>query len=237
MEGSWRVITSSDDDFIGFAFGYQDSSHFYIMDWKQAYQNTSGYGIAQEGFSVKKISAPSFSDLTHGDLWQSAGTIYSTILAADFGSDKGWNDLTDYSFYLEFEPGHFQIIVSEGEIELWNIEVFDSTYTNGQFGFYNYSQENVQYSGFEQGCIYLPGDANGSNTTNGLDVIYMVNYLKGEGPVPPDSCDCPPHDWIYAAADANGSCSFNGLDVVYLVNFLKGEGPEPVGCNDCPPSD
>lgn len=234
MEGSWRVITSADDDFIGFTFGYQDSSHFYIMDWKQAYQNTSGYGIAQEGFSIKKISAPSFSDLTIKDLWQSTGTINSTILASNFGSDKGWSEFADYDFYLEFEPGHFLIIVSEGEIELWNIVVNDTSYSSGQFGFYNYSQGNVEYSGFEQGCIYIPGDANGSGSTNGLDVIFMVNWFKFWPPSqPPDSCYCPPHDWIYSAADANGNCSFNGLDVVYLVNYLKGTGPAPVGCEDC----
>jgi len=85
------------------------------------------------------------------------------------------------------------------------------------------------------GCSYLPGDANGNGTTNGVDVGYMVNYLKGFGPPPPDSCDCPPHGWIYAAADVNGNCVFNGVDVTYLVNFLKGLGPAPTSCPDCPP--
>ena len=39
MEGTWRVNTSNDDDFIGFVFGYQNSQHFYLFDWKQADQN------------------------------------------------------------------------------------------------------------------------------------------------------------------------------------------------------
>jgi hypothetical protein len=65
---------------------------------------------------------------------------------------------------------------------------------------------------------YLPGDANGSGDVNGVDVSFLVNYLKGFG-LPPDP---------FLAADANGNCQVNGVDVVYLVNYLKGIGPAPV---------
>ena len=65
------------------------------------------------------------------------------------------------------------------------------------------------------GPSYLPGDANGSGNVNGLDVVYLVAYLKG-GPPPPDPI---------LRGDANGSCSVNGLDVTYLVSFLKGGPP------------
>jgi uncharacterized repeat protein (TIGR01451 family) len=84
-------------------------------------------------------------------------------------------------------------------------------------------------------CIFTPGDANGSGTYNGLDVIYAVSYLKG-GSAPIDSCDCPPWPFpLYAAADANGSCTFNGLDVTYSVSYFKNIGPAPLRCPDCPP--
>ena len=66
---------------------------------------------------------------------------------------------------------------------------------------------------------FIPGDANGSGDVNGVDVSYMVNYLKGFGPPPPDPI---------LRADANGNCQVNGVDVVYLVNYLKGIGPAPV---------
>jgi hypothetical protein len=69
---------------------------------------------------------------------------------------------------------------------------------------------------------FLPGDANGSNTVDGLDVIYLVNYLKGFGPPPSP----------YLAGDANGNCSVDGLDVIYLVAFFKG-GPAPF-MGQCP---
>ncbi len=69
---------------------------------------------------------------------------------------------------------------------------------------------------------YLPGDANGSGEVNGLDAVFLVNYLKGGGPAPDP----------LLRGDANGDCAANGLDVVYLVNFFKG-GPAPFRGN-CP---
>ncbi len=68
-----------------------------------------------------------------------------------------------------------------------------------------------------QVIAYIRGDANGSGTLNGLDVVYLVNYFKGTGdpPVP------------FEAGDANGDSHVNGLDVVYLVNYFKGGPPPP----------
>lgn len=64
---------------------------------------------------------------------------------------------------------------------------------------------------------FLPGDANGDGQVNGLDVVFLVAYLKGQGP-PPDPL---------LRGDANGDCMVNGLDVIYLVAYLRGEGPPP----------
>jgi hypothetical protein len=84
-------------------------------------------------------------------------------------------------------------------------------------------------------CSYVPGDANGNDEFNGLDVIFCVNYFKGFGNSPPDSCPCPTHGTLYASGDANGNCLFNGIDVAYAVNYLKGQGAAPRACPDCPP--
>ncbi len=82
-------------------------------------------------------------------------------------------------------------------------------------------------------CVYIPGDANGNESFNGLDVVYSVSYFKG-GPPPPYSCECTPGNSWYVAGDVNSSCNFNGLDVSYMVSYLKG-GPAPSPCADCPP--
>jgi hypothetical protein len=65
---------------------------------------------------------------------------------------------------------------------------------------------------------YLSGDANSSGDVNGVDVVYMINYLKGGGQAPNP----------LLRGDANGDCNFNGVDVVYLINFLKGLGRGPI---------
>lgn len=84
------------------------------------------------------------------------------------------------------------------------------------------------------GCSYEAGDVNNSGAANGLDIIYLVNYLKG-GPEPPKACSCQDHGMLFVSSDANGSCSVNGLDVTYMVSYFKG-GPGLMFCADCPPS-
>jgi hypothetical protein len=86
------------------------------------------------------------------------------------------------------------------------------------------------------GCSYVPGDANGDDSFNGIDVQYSVNWFKLIGPAPPDSCNCGPRGRIPAAADANGNCEYNGIDVQYSVNWFKLIGPAPLGCSFCPPT-
>lgn len=148
MNGTWQVTTGGDDDFMGFVIGYQDPAHCYIFDWKQAYQNEGGYGIAQEGMSVKKISAASEADLTITDFWQSEDTEHMTVLASNWGAGTGYSDNTLYTFDLEVVVGAFTIRVFEEDTLLWEVTVNDATYIGGQFGFYNYSQAYVEYSGF-----------------------------------------------------------------------------------------
>lgn len=58
---------------------------------------------------------------------------------------------------LQFGSGSFQIIVNEGTTELFNATIADSSFTYDQFGFYNFSQSTVEYSGFEQTGGEPPG--------------------------------------------------------------------------------
>lgn len=82
---------------------------------------------------------------------------------------------------------------------------------------------------------YIPGDANGNGSFNGIDVGFTVNYLKTGVAQFPTQPLCPYPDTLYAAADANGSCALNGLDITYSINYLKGQGPAATFCPECPP--
>ena len=53
MSGSWQFIGDGDDDYMGFVFGYQNSSNFYLFDWKRRAQDHYGAN-AEEGMTIKK---------------------------------------------------------------------------------------------------------------------------------------------------------------------------------------
>ncbi len=144
VNGSFSVDTTSDDDFIGFVFGFRDSSHFYLFDWKQKNQNSSSLGYAKQGMSVKVINAD--SSLLPKELWSSAGNSKVKVL---YQNSVTYKDKTVYDFSLNFtDQGTFTIVVKQGSTVLDSIKINDNSYTSGRFGFYNLSQEMVTYKGF-----------------------------------------------------------------------------------------
>jgi hypothetical protein len=99
-----------------------------------------------------------------------------------------------------------------------------------------YDIVTIKYGERPASCAYLPGDVNGSNSYNGLDITYGVAFFKG-GPDPMcsfGSCPIAPCDAFFYCGDVNGSCSYNGLDITYGVAYFKG-GAGPIPCADCPP--
>lgn len=156
IQGSWQVLErGGDDDYMGFVFGYQNSSNFYLFDWKQGTQDYEGT-TAVEGMTVKKMTGATgngLADLSLAEFWENEENFGDmTVLATNHAAGKGWVDTTLYDFRLDFNvvAGEFTIEVKEGDTVLWNVTVVDDTFASGQFGFYNYSQQSVRYAGFEQ---------------------------------------------------------------------------------------
>jgi|GEM_PF-1663572 len=191
MNGTWLVNQGGDDDLMGFAFGYQDPGHCYIVDWKQGAQNASGYGFRDEGFVIRKMHGDP-GEMEISDYWaHEEGQERYTILATNVGSSLGWQDVTAYNFTLDFDAGEFTITIREGETLLWEVTVQDSDYMSGQFAFYNYSQANVQYSGFTQNLSPVC-DANGPyETTLGEAITF-----DGTGSLDPDG-EIVAWDWDF----------------------------------------
>jgi hypothetical protein len=147
FSGSFGVETTSDDDFIGFVFGYNGLDDFYLFDWKQAFQTHIGDG--NEGFTLSKISTgANVSDLS--SLWSHSGTGVE-VLATDYGNDRGWADNVSYDFTLGYTDTSINISINGGAFNNESIfSVNGLSNTAGSFGFYNASQERVRYNGFEE---------------------------------------------------------------------------------------
>jgi hypothetical protein len=63
---------------------------------------------------------------------------------------------------------------------------------------------------------YIAGDANNSGAVNGLDIVFLVAFLK-------NFCEIPEPQ---GRADVNRLPGINGLDVAYLRAYMTG-GPPP----------
>jgi hypothetical protein len=73
----------------------------------------------------------------------------------------------------------------------------------------NWDRETYIYYNMNPG--FIPGDVNASGDVDGLDLVFLVNYLKG-GQVPEP----------LLAADVNGNCIVDAADVVYFLDYFRG---------------
>ncbi len=164
--GTLKVEESGDNDFIGFVFGYKmpfdangDATtdfDYLLFDWKQGNQAS-----ATAGFHLSKVSGD-FSDnsISHGNqsatnpFWSHVNNVDMnstfTTLASDVGSGRGWADNTTYEFTLTYQDNLVEIAIDGGAFSNETIFSVAGTYTEGSFGFYNFSQAQVRYAGFEE---------------------------------------------------------------------------------------
>ncbi|HRF06992.1 MAG TPA: PEP-CTERM sorting domain-containing protein [Accumulibacter sp.] len=156
LRGTIKVNTSGDDDFVGFFLGYQDgelnstAADFWMIDWKQANQAPATVGLALSHVS---------GDIRNGGnadptFWAHTGTVNEVQRATNLGS-TGWADFQEYAFDLLFTSTQIQVKV-DGVLEL----DYAGSFTDGAFGFYNYSQSNVLYAGITEEALPDPCDAN-----------------------------------------------------------------------------
>lgn len=217
IQGSWRVDSSFDDDFIGFVFGYQDNQHFYLFDWKQLDQ--PNYGVfGERGMTLKVVSTP--SAVTAADLYATT-SVNTNRVRTLYHNTIPWVDFTDYQFDLQFQAGQFTITVSQGASVLASFTINDSTYPGGRFGFYNFSQDNVRYAGFTRQVLtprplitVAPASVveGHSGTTN---LVFNVR-LSGT------NCDFMSVDYALVPGTATEGVDYSGIAPGTLL-FAPGE--------------
>jgi hypothetical protein len=180
---SWPKAT--DDDYIGFALGYQPgdtvnpSADYLLIHWKKGSQPfnfadppfpaTSPAclaGPAPAGLGVSRVTGIP----THDEFWQRtdlacnpSGGLEELQRGATRGS-SGYAPNTDYRFRFEYTPTSLRVFV-DGTLEL----DIAGSFNDGRLAFYNFSQSGIVYSAIEATTlaninIHPGSDPNSINT-------------------------------------------------------------------------
>ena len=147
IQGTVAVKTSSDDDYFGFAIGFNpgDSSNpsadYLLIDWKQTYQSVHG-GPGWQGLALSRITGYPSSTYARRDFWRHIGAVTELNRGTTLGY-TGWNDYREYDFTIEFTPTSLKVYVDD-------VLQFDITgsFSDGRFAFYDFSQQYVEFSNF-----------------------------------------------------------------------------------------
>lgn len=159
ITGSFKVEDTSDDDYVGFVFGFKETwgetwgggsgvanmqHEYYLFDWKKNSQTYSGYS-AQEGFTLDKVNGTfnySFASV-FPSFWSHSNSTAFNVLATSYSATNGWVANTTYDFELFYTP-------TRAVIKIDTDTIFDITgcFEPGLFGFYNYSQRYARYWNF-----------------------------------------------------------------------------------------
>ncbi len=105
IEGTFTVKTTSDDDFIGFVFGFNGS------------EGLSPFRLEAKQSDLRTRRLHSFSNITGSDinLWGHTGNDLE-ILASSYSSSLGWRDLQSYEFSLDYSAARTIISIDDETI-------------------------------------------------------------------------------------------------------------------------
>jgi len=159
ISGTFEVSDGSDDDFIGFVFGYRDQAgsqtegDFLLFDWRGGDQST-----ASEGFTLTRIKGAVSNSASTNTPWWGHTHESMEVLASDYGPGKGWQPNREHEYSLTYLQDRVLIKVD-------GVEIFDLTgeFEGGRFGFYNLSQAKVRYSALTLESVAPGFLAQGSN--------------------------------------------------------------------------
>ncbi|SYZ79387.1 Hypothetical protein TART1_2240, partial [Trichococcus shcherbakoviae] len=153
FDGTFFIEDTSDDDFVGFVFGYQSNARFYVVAWKKGPQNW--FNQAERGVTLKLVdSATGPGTALRDALWLTGSTPNQATLLWHDGS-IGWTPNVAYRWQLHHRPniGTIRFYLYQGtNLVMDSGNIYDDTLQGGRLGLYCFSQEEIIWSNVKYTC-------------------------------------------------------------------------------------